>query len=218
MASQDERELRKQQIRPRFLDLAEFDDDDMAAHPSSRRAALDSFSNWPPAATVVRRKPPPSAPRANRRPKARNQPRRIHFERPPSRMRRTTSAKGLRHRSRADRHKRLQLQSSCGLSLIPSQCVLRLNPPRRRPKKRPRGPRQKSLWTLLDPSSAPSKSDRWVRDGQRQVPRPNRNQRYPVSSFEREWTRSYRSTRNRESVNHTPPSSPKIKRRAPASR
>ncbi|GAK62155.1 uncharacterized protein PAN0_001c0352 [Moesziomyces antarcticus] len=58
MASQDERELRKQQIRPRFLDLAEFDDDDMAAHPSSRRAALDSFSNWPPAATVVRRKPP----------------------------------------------------------------------------------------------------------------------------------------------------------------
>ncbi|ETS63747.1 hypothetical protein PaG_02063 [Moesziomyces aphidis] len=58
MASQDERELRKQQIRPRFLDLAEFDDDDMAAHPSSRRAAPDSFSNWPPAATVVRRKPP----------------------------------------------------------------------------------------------------------------------------------------------------------------
>lgn len=49
--------MRKQQIRPRFVDLAEFDDD-MPEDSTSRRAALDSFSNWPPAATVVRKKPP----------------------------------------------------------------------------------------------------------------------------------------------------------------
>ncbi|SPO21097.1 uncharacterized protein UTRI_00574 [Ustilago trichophora] len=58
MASQaptNERELRKQQIRPRFLDLAEFDDD---MPDSSRRAAFGSFTDWPPAATVVRKKPP----------------------------------------------------------------------------------------------------------------------------------------------------------------
>ena len=57
----DERQLRKQQIRPRFLDLAEFDDDvrdDGSLEPSSRRAALGSFTDWPPAATVVRKKPP----------------------------------------------------------------------------------------------------------------------------------------------------------------
>ncbi|SPO20182.1 uncharacterized protein UTRI_00574_B [Ustilago trichophora] len=53
--SMDEREMRKQQIRPRFLDLAEFDDD---MPDSSRRAALGSFTDWPPAATVVRKKPP----------------------------------------------------------------------------------------------------------------------------------------------------------------
>ncbi|CBQ67916.1 conserved hypothetical protein [Sporisorium reilianum SRZ2] len=68
MASQpppmDERQMRKQQIRPRFVDLAELDDglpDDGSFEASSRRAALDSFSNWPPAATVVRKKPPPIA-------------------------------------------------------------------------------------------------------------------------------------------------------------
>lgn len=58
----DERQIRKQQIRPRFLDLAEFDDDfpdDDSFESSSRRAAPGgSFSNWPPAATVVRKKPP----------------------------------------------------------------------------------------------------------------------------------------------------------------
>ncbi|CDU24125.1 uncharacterized protein SPSC_02754 [Sporisorium scitamineum] len=62
--SMDERQMRKQQIRPRFVDLAELDDglpDDGSFESSSRRAALDSFSNWPPAATVVRKKPPPIA-------------------------------------------------------------------------------------------------------------------------------------------------------------
>lgn len=58
----DERQIRKQQIRPRFLDLAEFDDDfpeDGSFLSSSRRAAPGgSFTNWPPAATVVRKKPP----------------------------------------------------------------------------------------------------------------------------------------------------------------
>lgn len=51
----DERQMRKQQIRPRFVDLAEFDDD--MPH-TSRRAALGSFTDWPPAATVIRKKPP----------------------------------------------------------------------------------------------------------------------------------------------------------------
>ncbi|SNX81833.1 uncharacterized protein MEPE_00538 [Melanopsichium pennsylvanicum] len=55
MASQEERQMRKQQIRPRFVDLAEFDDD---MPDTSRRAALDSFSDWPPAASVVRKKAP----------------------------------------------------------------------------------------------------------------------------------------------------------------
>ncbi|TKY90735.1 hypothetical protein EX895_000733 [Sporisorium graminicola] len=55
--STDERQMRKQQIRPRFVDLAELDDD-LPEDATSRRAALDSFSNWPPAATVVRKKPP----------------------------------------------------------------------------------------------------------------------------------------------------------------
>lgn len=40
---------RKQQIRPRYLDLSEFDEDEPGE---------DAFSNWPPAATVVRKAPP----------------------------------------------------------------------------------------------------------------------------------------------------------------
>ncbi|KAJ9476655.1 RNA polymerase II-associated protein RBA50 [Pseudozyma hubeiensis] len=66
MASQqpltDERQIRKQQIRPRYLDLAELDDDfggdDESFESSSRRAALGSVADWPPAATVVRKKAP----------------------------------------------------------------------------------------------------------------------------------------------------------------
>ncbi|GAC93338.1 cytoplasmic protein [Pseudozyma hubeiensis SY62] len=66
MASQqpltDERQIRKQQIRPRYLDLAELDDDfgedDESFESSSRRAALGSVADWPAAATVVRKKAP----------------------------------------------------------------------------------------------------------------------------------------------------------------
>ncbi|EPQ26236.1 uncharacterized protein PFL1_06171 [Pseudozyma flocculosa PF-1] len=53
---------RKQQIRPRFVDLAEFDDDHFAPATSSSSAATNpdgsNAFNWPSAATVVRRPPP----------------------------------------------------------------------------------------------------------------------------------------------------------------
>ncbi|PWZ02504.1 hypothetical protein BCV70DRAFT_196745 [Testicularia cyperi] len=51
------RSERKQLIRPRFLDLAEFDDEQF--RPGHGQSDATGFTHWPPAATVVR-KPPPS--------------------------------------------------------------------------------------------------------------------------------------------------------------